>query len=413
MAQIFEPRLARRTRALTSSAIREILKVATRPDIISFAGGLPAPELFPTSEIAAATARILEREPVKSLQYGPTDGVPELRAWIAAEVSRSEAEACRRAGLTEPAAVTPEMVMITTGSQQSLDLISKLFIDEGDGVVVEAPSYLGALQAFTLYQPRFVTAAMDEDGVVAEAFAAAMASQPKLAYLLPTFQNPTGRTMSNERRQQVAAVVRAGDVPLVEDDPYGALYFDAPPGPSLRSLAPDKTLALGTFSKTLAPGLRIGWLVGPPHIVARLIQIKQSADLHTSSLAQYVAYEVAAGGTLPEHLGRLRQVYALRRDAMLAAIEETFPKGMSWTKPTGGMFVWATLPADIEAAPWLPVCVDQQRVAFVPGAPFHADGTGKNTLRMNFTHAPPEVIAQGVERLARVLRRAVEEAVPA
>lgn len=413
MAQAFEPRLARRTKALTSSAIREILKVATRPDIISFAGGLPAPELFPISEITAASARVLEQEPVKSLQYGPTDGVPELRAWVASEVTRAEGDACKRAGLSAPPAVTPEMVMITTGSQQSLDLISKLFIDEDDQVLVESPSYLGALQAFTLYQPRFITAAMDEDGVIAEAFAAAMASRPKLAYLLPTFQNPTGRTMSTERRQQVAAIVRDGDVPLVEDDPYGALYFDAPPGPSLRSLAPDKTLALGTFSKTLAPGLRIGWLVGPTHVVARLIQLKQSADLHTSSLAQYVAYEVATTGALPGHLDRLRQVYAVRRDAMLGAMEDTFPTGVSWTKPTGGMFVWATLPAGIEAAQWLPICVDQQRVAFVPGAPFHADGTGKNTLRMNFTHAPPEVIAEGVGRLAKVLRRAVEEAVPA
>ncbi len=413
MSQTFSSRLAGRTKALTSSAIREILKVATRPDITSFAGGLPAPELFPVAEIAAAAARVLDREPIKSLQYGPTDGMPELRTWVAAEVSRVEAEACSRAGLGAPSAVTPEMVMITTGSQQSLDLISKLLIDAGDGVVVEAPSYLGALQAFTLYQPRFSTVAMDEDGARADALAVALAAGPKLAYLLPTFQNPTGRTMSVERRLEVAEVVRASGVPLIEDDPYGALYYGTPPGPSLRSLAPEQTLSLGTFSKTLAPGLRIGWLIGPPEVVARLIQLKQSADLHTSSLAQYVAHEVVTAGVLPGHLERLRSVYAERRDAMLEAIESEFPAGMTWTRPTGGMFVWAKLPNGVEAARLLPTCVEQERVAFVPGAPFHADGTGRDTLRLNFTHAPPAVIRDGVSRLARVLGRALEEAVPA
>ncbi len=413
MSHPFNSRLAARTKTLTSSAIREILKVATRPDITSFAGGLPAPELFPVAEIKAATARVLEKEPVKSLQYGPTDGMPELRAWVAAEVSRVEAEACASAGLPAPASVTPDMVMITTGSQQSLDLISKLLIDAGDGVVVEAPSYLGALQAFTLYQPRYSTVVMDEEGARADALAAALASGPKLTYLLPTFQNPTGRTMSVARRLEVAKVVHAAGVPLVEDDPYGALYYGTPPGPSLRSLAPELTLSLGTFSKTLAPGLRIGWLIGPPEVVARLIQLKQSADLHTSSLAQYVAHEVVTAGVLPAHLERLRAVYAERRDAMLHAIETEFPAGMTWTRPTGGMFVWAKLPDGVEAASLLPVCVEQERVAFVPGAPFHADGTGRDTLRLNFTHAPAAVIRDGVSRMARVLRRALEETVPA
>lgn len=408
MYDAFSSRLAGRTRTLTSSAIREILKVATRPDITSFAGGLPAPDLFPVAELAAAAERALSREPTRSLQYGPTDGMPELRSWIAAEVSRADAAAWRAAGLGEPAPVTPDMVMITTGSQQSLDLIGKLLIDDGDRVVVEAPSYLGALQAFTLYQPRYASVAMDDDGALDEDLQRELTPHTKLAYLLPTFQNPTGRTMGTARRLRAAEAVRASGVPLVEDDPYGALFYDgAAPGPSLRSLAPELTVALGTFSKTLAPGLRVGWLIGQPAVLARLIQLKQSADLHTSSLAQYVAYEAVSAGILDDHLERLREVYAERRDAMLQAIGEEFPEGVSWTRPTGGMFVWVTLPVGLDAASLLPTCVEQQRVAFVPGAPFHVTGGGQNTLRLNFTHAPPAVIRAGVRGLAEVLRKAM------
>lgn len=408
MYDAFSSRLAGRTRTLTSSAIREILKVATRPDITSFAGGLPAPDLFPVAELAAAAERALSREPTRSLQYGPTDGMSELRSWIAAEVSRADAAAWRAAGLGEPAPVTPDMVMITTGSQQSLDLIGKLLIDEGDRVVVEAPSYLGALQAFTLYQPRYASVAMDDDGALDEDLQRELTPHTKLAYLLPTFQNPTGRTMGTARRLRAAEAVRASGVPLVEDDPYGALFYDGvAPGPSLRSLAPELTVALGTFSKTLAPGLRVGWLIGQPAVLARLIQLKQSADLHTSSLAQYVAYEAVSAGILDDHLERLREVYAERRDAMLQAIGEEFPEGVSWTRPTGGMFVWVTLPVGLDAASLLPTCVEQQRVAFVPGAPFHVTGGGQNTLRLNFTHAPPAVIRAGVRGLAEVLRKAM------
>lgn len=413
MYDAFSSRLAGRTRTLTSSAIREILKVATRPDITSFAGGLPAPDLFPVAELAAAAERALSREPTRSLQYGPTDGMSELRSWIAAEVSRADAAAWRAAGLGEPAPVTPDMVMITTGSQQSLDLIGKLLIDEGDRVVVEAPSYLGALQAFTLYQPRYASVAMDDDGALDEDLQRELTPHTKLAYLLPTFQNPTGRTMGSARRLRAAEAVRASGVPLVEDDPYGALFYDGvAPGPSLRSLAPELTVALGTFSKTLAPGLRVGWLIGQPAVLARLIQLKQSADLHTSSLAQYVAYEAVSAGILDDHLERLREVYAERRDAMLQAIGEEFPEGVSWTRPTGGMFVWVTLPVGLDAASLLPTCVEQQRVAFVPGAPFHVTGGGQNTLRLNFTHAPPAVIRAGVRGLAEVLRKAMDS-VPA
>lgn len=400
MTDPFEQRLSARTRGVTSSAIREILKVASRPDITSFAGGLPAPEYFPIDAMRAAADRVLSNYGRQALQYAATEGVGELRELIAATVSAQE-----------PAApVTAENVILTTGSQQALDLVAKVLLDPGDLVVTEDPSYLGALQAFRLFQASYAPVAMDDEGVEPDALAAALARNPKFAYLLPTFQNPTGRTMGRERRETVARLVERHRVPLVEDDPYGAIYFERPAGPSLRSLAPDWTLALGTFSKTLAPGLRLGWVVGPAAWVARLAQVKQSADLHTSTLSQYVALEVLKSGTLEPHLEVLRGVYRERCEAMLQALGEHFPAGSRWTVPTGGMFVWVELPSGVDVSPLLPKVVAEERVAYVPGAPFHPNGGGLNTMRLNFTHAPAEVVRDGVARLGRALTRALEAA---
>lgn len=400
MTDPFEQRLSARTRGVTSSAIREILKVASRPDITSFAGGLPAPEYFPIDAMRAAADRVLSNYGRQALQYAATEGVGELRELIAATVSAQE-----------PAApVTAENVILTTGSQQALDLVAKVLLDPGDLVVTEDPSYLGALQAFRLFQASYAPVAMDDEGVEPDALAAALARNPKFAYLLPTFQNPTGRTMGRERRETVARLVERHRVPLVEDDPYGAIYFERPAGPSLRSLAPDWTLALGTFSKTLAPGLRLGWVVGPAAWVARLAQVKQSADLHTSTLSQYVALEVLKSGALEPHLEVLRGVYRERCEAMLQALEEHFPAGSRWTVPTGGMFVWVELPSGVDVSPLLPKVVAEERVAYVPGAPFHPNGGGLNTMRLNFTHAPAEVVRDGVARLGRALTRALEAA---
>lgn len=400
MTDPFEQRLSARTRGVTSSAIREILKVASRPDITSFAGGLPAPEYFPIDAMRAAADRVLSNYGRQALQYAATEGVGELRELIAATVSAQE-----------PAApVTAENVILTTGSQQALDLVAKVLLDPGDLVVTEDPSYLGALQAFRLFQASYAQVAMDDEGVEPDALAAALARNPKFAYLLPTFQNPTGRTMGRERRETVARLVERHRVPLVEDDPYGAIYFERPAGPSLRSLAPDWTLALGTFSKTLAPGLRLGWVVGPAAWVARLAQVKQSADLHTSTLSQYVALEVLKSGALEPHLEVLRGVYRERCEAMLQALGEHFPAGSRWTVPTGGMFVWVELPSGVDVSPLLPKVVAEERVAYVPGAPFHPNGGGLNTMRLNFTHAPAEVVRDGVARLGRALTRALEAA---
>lgn len=400
MTDPFTARLSTRSRGVTSSAIREILKVANRPDIISFAGGLPAPEYFPIEAMRAAADRVLTQKGRAALQYDATEGVAELREYIAAKVSADE----------PGAPVKPDNVILTTGSQQALDLISKVLLDPGDLIATENPSYLGALQSFRLFQATYHPVAMDDEGAAPGALAEALARSPKFAYILPTFQNPTGRTMGAERRKAVAELFERHQVPLIEDDPYGAIYFDQPAGPSLRSLAPDLTLALGTFSKTLAPGLRLGWVVGPDAWVARLAQVKQAADLHTSTLSQHVALEVLKSNILDEHLSVLRGVYHERCQAMLEALAREFPKGARWTVPTGGMFVWVELPGDVDVAPLLPRVVAEEKVAYVPGAPFHPNGGGTNTMRLNFTHAPADVVRDGVARLGKALTRALEAA---
>ncbi|MBX3141871.1 MAG: PLP-dependent aminotransferase family protein [Trueperaceae bacterium] len=398
MTDPFTTRLSTRSRGVASSAIREILKVANRPDIISFAGGLPAPEYFPIEAMRAAADRVLTQRGRAALQYDATEGIGELREYIAAKVSADE----------PGAPVKPENVILTTGSQQALDLISKVLLDPGDLIATENPSYLGALQSFRLFQATYHPVAMDDEGAEPAALAEALARAPKFAYVLPTFQNPTGRTMGAERRKAVAELFTRYEVPLVEDDPYGAIYFDQPAGPSLRSLAPDLTLALGTFSKTLAPGLRLGWVVGPEAWVARLAQVKQAADLHTSTLSQHVALEVLKSNILDEHLNVLRGVYHERCKAMLEALAREFPKGARWTVPTGGMFVWVELPGGVDVAPLLPRVVAEEKVAYVPGAPFHPNGGGANTMRLNFTHAPADVVRDGVARLGKALTRALE-----
>ncbi len=398
MPDPFNQRLSRRAKGATSSAIREILKVANRPDIISFAGGLPAPEYFPIEAMRAAADRVLSTNGRAVLQYAATEGVPELREFIAAQINASEPHA----------PVTADNVMLTTGSQQSLDLVAKVLIDSGDRIAVENPSYLGALQAFRLFEATYDAVQMDDEGVDPDALRSALARQPKFGYLLPTFQNPTGKTMSAGRRAAVAEAFTENEVPLLEDDPYGAIYFDRPAGPSLRSLAPHLTLGLGTFSKTLAPGLRLGWVVGPASWVARLAQVKQSADLHTSTLSQHIALDVLRSGALEPHLDVLRAVYQERCQAMLDALAEHFPAGSRWTVPTGGMFVWVELPGGVDVAPLLPQIVAEEKVAYVPGAPFHPNGGGLNTMRLNFTHSPAEVVRDGVARLGKALSRALE-----
>jgi 2-aminoadipate transaminase len=381
---------AARTLNVKSSAIREILKVTAQPEVISFAGGLPAPESFPVARVQEATTSVLQHGGARALQYGPTEGVLPLREWVALEMTRRGTSA------------TADQVLITTGSQQALDLLGKLFIDPGSEVAVEEPSYLGALQAWSVYQADYLTSSMDERGIVPEAFDRTLAHRPKLAYVLPNFQNPTGVSLSLERRREVAALARKHGVLLVEDDPYGKLRFHGEELPCLHSFAPDNTLYLSTFSKTVAPGLRVAWVVGPQEIISRLAQLKQASDLHTSTLNQWIIHEVVKDGFLDTHIPFIRQLYAERCHAMLQALESYMPEGVHWTRPDGGMFLWVTLPEGMNAETLLLRAVEH-KVAFVPGAPFFPQGGGQNTLRLNFTNATLERIQEGIMRLARVL----------
>ena len=399
MHQMWEDRYAGRVRWMKSSVIRELLKVTERPGCISFAGGLPAPEAFPVEEVAAVTARILSEQGSRALQYGPTEGYYPLRELIARQLS------------TPGRTLAPENVLITTGSQQALDLLGRIFLDTGDLLLVESPTYMGALQAWSAYGVQYQTVAMDEQGVQVDQLETIFQRvRPKWLYVLPNFQNPSGVTLSLERRTRLVELAARYAVPVIEDDPYGRLRFAGEPLPSLLELAGrldsgsgDHVLYLGTFSKTLAPGLRLGWIVAPVGIIGKLVQAKQGIDLHTSSLSQMIAYAVGSSGFLEGHLQHIRQLYGERRNLMLAALQRHFPASVHWTQPEGGMFLWVTLPPEVNATELLPVAL-AQNVAFVPGEPFFANGGGHNTLRLNFSNASPEAIEVGIARLGQVLQ---------
>lgn len=398
-------RYARRTRAMRSSMVRELLTLTSQPDIISFAGGLPASELFPLDRFRAAADTVLAHAGGHALQYGPTEGERPLREMIARHTSRY--------GI----AVGADNVLITTGSQQALDLIGKVFLDPGDRVILERPTYLGALQAWSVWQPEYSLVDVDEDGMRVDTIEAALRDDPKFIYALPNFQNPTGVTLSIERRQQLVRLADDYGVPILEDDPYGQLRYEGEHVPALVALDAQyrgvagsnytgNVLYLSTFSKTLAPGLRLGWIIGPVDVIGRLAQAKQGADLHTSTFAQLIAFEAARGGFLDSHIRSLRIAYAARRDAMLDAMADFFPAGVTWTRPAGGLFIWATLPAAVDTTELLREAL-KEKVAFVPGAPFFADGQGQNTMRLNFTHGSVDRIRDGIARLGNVLQRAM------
>lgn len=396
-------RYALRTQSMKSSIIRELLKLTADPAIISFAGGLPGADLFPLQQFQEAADTVIREHGAHALQYSATEGERDLRAMIARHTARY--------GI----AVSADNVLITSGSQQALDLIGRVFLNPGDHVLVEAPTYLGALQAWSAYQAEYLTAGMDDDGMRMHELAAALRGGPKFIYALPNFQNPTGVTLSLARRRELVQLADEHGVPILEDDPYGQLRYEGEHLPSLVTLDADyrglrksdysgNVLYLSTFSKTLAPGLRLGWIIGPVDVIRRLAQAKQGADLHTSTLVQLIAYEVARSGFLDQHIRRLRVAYAERRDAMLAAMARHFPPSMTWTRPQGGLFLWARLPDTLDATEVMKQAL-AEKVAFVPGAPFYPDGSGTHTLRLNFTHATPDVIEEGIARLGRVFSR--------
>jgi 2-aminoadipate transaminase len=389
-----------------SSAIRELLKLTEQPDLISFAGGLPAPDVFPAEEFREACNRVLTNFGAQALQYGATEGYMPLRELIVRHSARY--------GIN----VMPENILITSGSQQALDLLGKILINPGDRILVESPTYLGAIQAWSAYGAEYVTVPMDENGMVTEELEAALRSGPKFIYVLPNFQNPTGVTLSLERRHKLIELADRYGVPIVEDDPYGQLRYEGEHLPPVVVLDSEyrndvgcyhgNVIYLSTFSKILSPGIRLAWVVAPPEVIRKLVQAKQGADLHTATFNQIVAYEVSRGGFLDQHIKLIRKVYGERRDVMLGAMDAYFPPGVEWTHPQGGLFLWGVLPETISSADALRAAIEQ-KVAFVPGAPFYPTGGGQNTMRINFSYASPEKIREGIARLGRVLREMVGE----
>jgi 2-aminoadipate transaminase len=381
---------SRRAEQLQSSVIREILKVTVRPEVISFAGGLPSPATFPVERMRAAYDSVLSKQGKVALQYGPSDGYAPLREWVAQSLS------------TDGAKILPEQVLMVSGSQQGLDLLAKVLIDEGSKVLVETPSYLGALQAFSVYQPEFVSVPTDDHGLLPEQVAD-VGKGARLLYALPNFQNPTGRTLSVERRIALVETCARLGLPLIEDDPYGALSYRGEPLPKMLAMNPNGVIYMGSFSKVLTPGIRLGYVVAPLPLVPKLEQAKQAADLHTAQLTQMVVHEVIKDGFLTEHIPTIRKLYADQCDAMLAALVEHFPSSVSWTRPEGGMFIWVTLPEHIDSMKLLDEAI-AEHVAFVPGAPFYANAPQQNTLRLSFVTVPPEQIREGVARLGKLIK---------
>lgn len=390
-------RLARRMSMMPPSAVREILKVAEQPDVLSFAGGLPAPELFPVEAIAEAYAEALKDEGRAALQYSTTEGFGPLREWVCARMARR--------GMR----ISTDQVLITNGSQQGIDLIARILLDPGDVVAVENPSYLAALQTFAGCEATFMVADSDDDGMDIDSLERAIAERvPKLIYLVPEFHNPKGTTLSLERRRRLVRLAQQHRIPILEDNPYGELRFRGENQPPLGALDDEGVvIGLGTFSKTLAPGMRLGWLVGPREVVRAATIAKQAADLHTGTLAQRAAARLLARFDYDGHLKMLRRTYGERCLAMLAALEKYLPPGTRWTKPDGGLFVWAELPDGMSADEIFADAL-REKVAFVPGSAFFADTPKRQFLRLNYSNRPAELIDEGIARLGRVVARRLD-----
>jgi 2-aminoadipate transaminase len=396
---IWHDRIAEGALGIKSSAIRDLLKLTAQPEMISFAGGLPAPELFPAEEIGAAAEQAIAEAPLAALQYGPTEGYAPLRELVGGWLGKLAVR------------IDPGQLIITAGSQQGLDMLGRLLIDPGAPVAVEEPTYLGALQAWQTCRPQYVSLPVDDDGLDVDALEARLAAglRPRFLYVVSCFQNPTGVTLAEPRRRRLIELAARYDLAILEDDPYGELYYEGERTTPLAALdiamhgELRHVVYLGTLSKLLAPGLRVGWIAAPAALHDRLVMLKQGLDLHTGSTAQAVAYYACRDGLVERHIPRLRAAYGERRNTMLAALEREMPAGVRWTRPTGGMFLWLTLPEGVNSQTLLGRAIER-KVAFVPGQPFHPGGGGANTMRLNFSHSGPAQIVEGVARLAEALR---------
>jgi len=394
---------------MQSSVIRDLLKLTSQPDMISLAGGMPAPELFPVEKVEEACVRVLRNAGADALQYSTTEGYPPLREFIVEKMSRYGIVA------------SVDNVLITAGSQQALDLVGKVLLDPGDVIITEAPTYVGAIQAFTAYQASYATVPLDDEGMVVDLLEEKIIeTHPKFIYVLPNFQNPGGVTLSEERRERLVSLARQYGVPLVEDDPYGELRFEGehiPPvvviganrnGEQREGYFKGDVIYMSTFSKTLSPGLRLGWIVAPVEVLKKLVQAKQGADLHTSTFSQMVAYQVIADGFLEKHVQEIRETYRQRRDAMLGSLDRYFPGEVSWTQPQGGLFLWVKLPDGVDCLEVLEDAIEE-KVVFVPGTAFYPDGRGRDALRLTFATCPTDMIDEGIRRLGKAITHRMKQ----
>jgi 2-aminoadipate transaminase len=385
--------ISERARLVKASIIREILKITSKPNVISFAGGLPAPELFPVEEIRAACGRVIDKYGQQALQYSLSFGIQPLRQWLAERISR------------QGFPVGEDEILITGGSQQGLDMVGRVFLDKGSFVLTETPTYLGALQAFDIYQAKYIAVDMDDDGMVVDQVEQKINQyNPRVLYVVPDFQNPSGITMSYERRVQLVELSKKYNIPIIDDNPYSELRFEGQSVKSLKAIGGDMVIRLGTFSKTISPGLRIGWVVASKEIINAFERMKQGADLHTNTFAQYVVYEYLSSGAFDKHIDDIIEAYGERREVMIKAMEEYFPDSVEFTRPKGGLFLWVKLPEHVSATELLDKAVEKG-VAYVPGNPFFAQGGGYNTMRLNFSNATPEKIQEGIKLLGEVFKK--------
>ena len=391
-------KFATRMERMQASEIRELLKLTAQPDIISFAGGLPAPELFPVEEIAKVSHDLVLKEGRQLLQYATTEGRPSLRAKIA-----------KRMADKYHTNVDPDDILITTGSQQCLDFAGKLFLDPGDVVLCESPSYLGALNAFNAYQPKFVEVPTDNGGLIPEELDKILETTPncKFIYVIPDFQNPTGRTWSMERRTKFMEVVNKHNLPVLEDNPYGELRFEGEILPSLKSMdTKGLVMFLGTFSKIFCPGLRLGWVAAIPEVLSEFVKIKQSADLHTSNFDQGLADAYIENYDLDAHVEQIKALYKHRRDVIIESMEKMMPEGVKWTHPEGGLFLWLTFPQGVSAAQVFVKCIEKN-VAGVTGDAFFPNGKTDRNMRINYSNMPDEKIVEGIRRMSEAIKESM------
>jgi 2-aminoadipate transaminase len=383
---------------INRSAIRDLLKITRQPDIISFGGGLPAPDTFPVKELEEISCQLLREKGAVALQYGPTEGETALREEIAKWMAR------------EKATVKPENILVTSGSQQGLDIIAKVFLDPKDIIIVELPSYMGGLQAFSAYRAKMVGVPQDNDGMRMDLLEKALAKlakrnrKPKFIYVVPDFQNPSGVTMTLERRKSLLELARKYDVPVIEDSPYRDLRFVGESVPMISSLDKENyVIALGTFSKLLCPGLRLAWITTPVEWIEQMVIAKQSMDLSSPVFTQLMVAEYMKRGLLPKQVEKICRLYAGKRDLMINALRRYMPKGVEWTKPEGGLFLWVKLPKKMSANELFPKAIEN-KVAYVIGSAFHCNGKGQNTMRLNFSYPSEEQIEEGIKRLANMVR---------